>query len=151
MARYRATLTTPWTIEDAFAYLSDFSNAQEWDPGVVAAGRVEEGAIRQGSQFRLTASFLGRSVPLTYRIDEYDPPNAVTFLAGNATVISRDRITFERIATGTSLTYDADLRLKGPLRLADPLLAIAFGRVGNRALDGLRHRFSERSLGGARR
>jgi hypothetical protein len=34
--------------------------------------------------------------------------------------------------------YDADLRLKGPLRLADPLLRVAFSRIGDRARDGLR-------------
>ncbi|MBV8221122.1 MAG: hypothetical protein JO325_21875, partial [Solirubrobacterales bacterium] len=40
--------------------------------------------------------------------------------------------------TGTRVTYAADLRLKGLLRLADPLLALAFRRVGDRALAGLR-------------
>ncbi|MBV8942950.1 MAG: hypothetical protein JO240_14570, partial [Solirubrobacterales bacterium] len=34
--------------------------------------------------------------------------------------------------------YDAELRLKGLLRLADQLLALAFNRVGDRALAGLR-------------
>jgi hypothetical protein len=33
---------------------------------------------------------------------------------------------------------DADLRLKGALRLGDPLLGLAFNRVGDRALAGLR-------------
>ena len=60
------------------------------------------------------------------------------FLGENATVVSRDRITFETIPTGTRVSYDADLRLKGPLRLADPLLGVAFNRVGGRALAGLR-------------
>ena len=35
-------------------------------------------------------------------------------------------------------SYDADLRLKGVLRLADPLLGLAFGRIGDRAAEGLR-------------
>ena len=39
---------------------------------------------------------------------------------------------------GTLVTYDADLALKGPLKLADPLLGLAFNRVGDRALAGLR-------------
>jgi hypothetical protein len=52
----------------------------------------------------------------------------------NATVVSHDRITFKTTATGTRVTYDADLRPKGLLRPADPLLALAFKRVGDRAL-----------------
>lgn len=79
-----------------------------------------------------------RKNELTYRIVEYDPPRAVTFIGENATVISRDRITFETTTDGTRVTYDADLALKGPLRIADPLLGLAFNRVGDRALDGLR-------------
>ena len=138
MARYQSSIDTRWTPDEAFEYLSDLSTTAKWDPGVVQAERVEAGAIGVGTEFRLVAEFLGRKTRLVYRIVEHEPPRAVTFVGENATVISRDRITFEAIATGTRVTYDADLRLKGPLRLADPLLALAFNRVGDRALTGLR-------------
>jgi carbon monoxide dehydrogenase subunit G len=137
MARYRASIETLWTPAEAFAYLSDFSTSAEWDPGVIEATRVGARAAGEGTEFRLVAAFLGRKTPLTYRVVEYDRPRAVTFVGGNATVVSRDRITFETIATGTRVTYDADLRLKGLLRLAGPFLALAFPRVGDRALAGL--------------
>ena len=138
MARYRASTDTTWTADDAFAYLSDFSTSAEWDPGVVEARRLGRGTLGVGSEFHLVAEFMGRKTPLSYRITEYDPPRAVTFVGENATVVSHDRITFESIATGTRITYDADLRLKGVLRVADPLLALVFARVGDRALAGLR-------------
>jgi carbon monoxide dehydrogenase subunit G len=138
MARYRASIETEWTPNEAFAYLSDFSTSAEWDPGVVEAERLGAGAIGEGTEFRLVAEFLGRKTPLTYRVVEHDPPRAVTFVGENATVVSHDRISFEPIPAGTRVTYDADLGLKGPLKLADPLLALAFNRVGDRALKGLR-------------
>jgi carbon monoxide dehydrogenase subunit G len=138
VARYRASIDTRWTPQEAFAYLSDFSTSAEWDPGVVEAARVGAGAVGDGTEFRLVAEFLGRKTPLTYRIIEYEPPRAVTFLGENASVVSHDRITLETTATGTRVTYDADLRLKGPLRVADPLLALAFNRAGDSALAGLR-------------
>lgn len=137
MARYRASIETLWTPEQAFAYLSDFSTSSEWDPGVVEAARVGAGAVGEGTEFRLVATFLGRKTAITYRIVEYDPPNAVTFLGENATAVSHDRITFHTIPTGTRVTYDAALELKGRLRIADPLLALAFNRVGDRARAGL--------------
>jgi carbon monoxide dehydrogenase subunit G len=138
MAHYRATIDTQQPREDVFAYLSDFSTTREWDPGVVEAERVNGAAVGEGTEFRLVAVFLGRQTPLTYRIVEYDPPRAVTFLGENATVISRDRMTFDTTAEGTRITYDANLALKGPFRIADPLLGLAFTRVGDRALAGLR-------------
>jgi carbon monoxide dehydrogenase subunit G len=138
MARYRASIDTPWTPDEAFAYLSDFSTSAEWDPGVVEADRVGSAPVSEGTEFRLLAAFLGRKTRLTYQVVEYEPPRAVTFLGENATVVSHDRITFETIPTGTRVTYDAELKLKGALRLADPLLGLAFNRVGDRALAGLR-------------
>jgi len=137
MARYRATIYTDRAPEDAFAYLSDFSTAEEWDPGVVRAERLGDAAVGEGSEFRLVASFLGRETTLIYRIVEYDPPRAVTFRGENSAVVSLDRITFEPSEEGTRITYDADLTLKGPLKVADPLLGLAFGGVGDRALAGL--------------
>ena len=142
MARYRATIDTAHEREDVFAYLSDFSTTEEWDPGVVEAERLNDAPVGEGTEFRLVAGFLGRKTALTYRIVECDPPHAVTFRGENATVISNDRITFEEAGEGTRITYDAELALKGPLRLADPLLGLAFNRVGDRALAGLNNQLA---------
>ncbi len=147
MAHYQATLDTPRERDDVFAYLSDFSTTQEWDPGVVEAERLNDGAVGEGTQFRLVAEFLGRKTALSYRIVEYDPPRAVAFRGENATVVSNDRITFEPVGNVTRITYDADLALKGPLRIADPVLRLAFNRVGNRALAGLRHKLAPTRAG----
>lgn len=138
MAHYRASIDTKRPRAEVFAYLSDFSTTREWDPGVVDAERLNGQTVGEGSEFRLVARFLGRKNELTYRIVEYDPPVAVTLLGANATVVSRDRITFEITAQGTRITYDADLALKGLLRIADPVLGLAFSRVGDRAVAGLR-------------
>ena len=138
MARYVASVETTRPPHEAFAYLSDFSTTQEWDPGVVAARRLDDGPVRQGSEFELQARFLGRTNVLVYRIVEFTPDKAVTLRGENATVVSLDRMTFEPSAGGTRITYDADLALKGRMRFADPLLRLAFNRVGQRALEGLR-------------
>jgi carbon monoxide dehydrogenase subunit G len=138
MARYKATVETPLPPAEAFAYLSDFSTAEEWDPGTVQAERLGEGQLGEGTEFRLVAAFLGRNTTLTYRIVEFDPPNAVTFRGENSTVVSLDRITFEPSDGGTRVLYDADLKLKGLLKLADPLLGLAFNRIGDSALAGMR-------------
>jgi carbon monoxide dehydrogenase subunit G len=143
MAHYKASLDTPRPPEEMFAYLSDFSTTAEWDPGVIEAERLGEEPVREGTEFRLLAKFLGRKTPLTYRIVEYDPPTAVTFRGESPTVVSLDRITFEPSNGGTRITYDADLTLNGALKLADPLLRLAFKRVGARALAGLRRALQE--------
>jgi carbon monoxide dehydrogenase subunit G len=143
MAHYKASMHTPRPPEEAFAYLSDFSTTEHWDPGVVSAERLGDGPVREGTEFALVARFLGRDNAIVYRVVEFDAPISVTLLGENASVVSLDRITCEASGTGTKITYDARLSLKGPLRIAEPLLAPAFKRVGDRALEGLRRTIGE--------
>ena len=139
MARYTATLETPRKRRDVAAYLSDFSTTQEWDPGVVEAQRLDHGPVGLGSRFRVVARFLGRRAELTYEIVRHDPDELVTLRGENATVVSLDTMRFsDTPEAGTRVSYEADLTLKGPLRALDPLLGLAFNRVGDRAAAGLR-------------
>lgn len=138
MARYRTVIDSPKPREELFPYLADFANAQEWDPGVVRAERTDSGEVVVGSAFELVAAFMGRETPLKYEVTAIEPPRSVTFRGENATVVSLDTITFADRPNGTRLTYDADLQLKGPLKLADPALKLAFGKIGDKARDGLR-------------
>lgn len=142
MARYVATADSPRPREEVFAYLKDFSNAAEWDPGVAEAQRLDTGEIKVGSEFLLVTEFLGRKTPLTYRVVELKAPELVVFEASTGTLRSHDRLTFEERDGGTRVTYDADLTLSGPLKLADPLLKLAFGWIGGRARDGLRRQLA---------
>jgi carbon monoxide dehydrogenase subunit G len=138
MAHYTASIETLRPLAETFAYLSDFSTTKQWDPGVVEAERLGDAPIGEGTEFRVVADFLGRKAALAYRIVEFAPGKAVALRGENATVVSLDRITFDPADGGTRVTYDADLALKGPLRIADPVLGLAFDRIGNRALEGLR-------------
>jgi hypothetical protein len=138
MASYRTTIDSTLPPEVAFAELADFSSTELWDPGVVEARRLDDGALAVGSRFRVVASIAGRHVPLEYEIVDIDRPNRVVLRAENASVVSLDTITFAPSPTGTAVRYDADLRLKGPLRILDPVLALVFRRIGDRARDGLR-------------
>jgi carbon monoxide dehydrogenase subunit G len=139
MARYVTTIESPRPREDVFAHLSDFSTTQEWDPGVAEAERLDEGPIVVGSRVRLVADFMGRKTPLVYEVTAIDPPASITLRGENASVVSLDTMTFAPTASGgTRIVYDADLTLKGPLRVADPLLKLVFNRIGDKAAAGLR-------------
>jgi len=138
MARYTTSVRTPMPAEDAFAYLADFSTTSEWDPGITEAERLDDGPLGICSRFRVVARSLGRDVPFVYEVTAYEPPQRIELRGESSTVVSLDEITVERAAGGALVTYDARLTLKGALRLADPLLGIAFKRVGDRAAAGMR-------------
>jgi len=138
VVHYQRRLVVPLPLDEAFAYLSRFSSAADWDPGVTSARMVTPDPVRLGSVFALDAVFMGNTVPLRYEITEFDPPNRVVLAAENGSVRSTDEITFSTDSSGgTVVHYNADLALKGPARLAAPAFALAFRRIGDRASDGL--------------
>ena len=148
MVHYHRRLIVPVPLDQAFAYLSRFSSAAEWDPGVSSARMVTPDPPALGSVFALDAVFLGNTVPLRYEITEFDPPNRVVLAAENASVRSTDAISFTANPSGgTVIEYSADLALKGLARLAAPIFALAFHRIGDRASDGLLATFTAHSRG----
>jgi hypothetical protein len=143
MARYVASVQTSWEREVAFRYLAAFSNIADWDPGVARAKPLGNEQLEVGSRFEVISSVRGREVPLVYETVEIDPPKRVRLRAETRTIVSLDEMNFIiRPGGGTIVTYDADLRLKGPLRAFEPLMRIALPRLGDAARDGLRERLS---------
>ena len=146
MAHYRREIAVPTPLGTTFAYLSRFSSAEEWDPGIVRAEMVTPEPVGLGSRFRLLAVFLGAKVALEYEIIEYDPPRRVVLAAENRSVRSTDTISFDSATTGgTVVRYEAVLLPKGVARLADPLFALALRRVGERAASGLQAALADRA------
>ncbi len=138
MARYETTIETAGLqVNRAFAHLSDFTSAQDWDPGVIRADRNDRGAIRVGSTFDLVASFLGREIPLTYEIVELSPNDHVVLRAENESVVSLDELRFTATDDGCAVTYRAQLDGKGWFRIMGPVLQQLFNRIGRTAEEGL--------------
>ena len=143
MAHYRGTVESTRPPEATFAYMAEFANVEEWDPTVVEARSLRGGAPALGSRFFVRVHWLGRDVELTYEIVEFEPPRLLVLRAENATTVSEDTVEVEPHGERSRMTYDARVTLKGAARLLDPLLGLAFRRLGDNAAAGLR-----RELGG---
>jgi carbon monoxide dehydrogenase subunit G len=138
MASYAATITSARSAADTFAYLAEFSNTAAWDPGVLDAEQVGAGAVTVGTAFRLAVPFLGRRLTLVYQVIRLDPGREVVLRAAGRLLLATDRITVSEDGDRAVVRYEAQVRLRGPLRLVDPLLARGFRAVGDRAAAGLR-------------
>lgn len=106
------------------------------------AHALQEGEPRLGSRFFVVVHWLGRDLPLTYEIVEFEPPRRLVLRAENATTVSEDTVQIEPQGEGSALTYDAGVSLKGAARVLDPLLGLAFKRLGDNAAAGLRRELS---------
>jgi hypothetical protein len=134
MAHYVTTVPSRLTPEEAFAFMADFRNVTEWDPSIEQIDLISGEAGELGSRYRVKM----RSTELEYETTAVTPGRSVVLRGENGWVVSIDEI---GVAPGgdapSDVTYDARLSLKGPLKLADPLLALVFGRLGDKARAGL--------------
>lgn len=137
MARYVGGLVTPHSPGETFDYLADFSSVAEWDPSVSEARLLDGDPRRAGARFAVKLDFLGRERTMLYRTLEAERPNRVVLRAEAGAAVSRDVIEFTPIAGGTYISYEANLELKWPLRLFDPLFEPIFRRYAERGREGL--------------
>jgi hypothetical protein len=136
MAHYQADIESQRSAADTFDYLATFSNAAQWDPGVVAGQQLDPGPVGEGTRFRLELAFLGHRVSLTYLITQFVPGREVVLTAEGRLLKATDRITVTG-ADPVRVHYDAAVRLQGPLMMLDPLLNRGFRTAADRAAAGL--------------
>jgi len=134
MARYTTSVSTRLSPADAFAFMADVRRFAEWDPGVSKAVRVQgEGAT--GSAYELTLS-PGATV-MRYEVTACEAPRMLRMIARTRLLTSVDEVRVVPSGTGAVVTYDAVLTLNGLLGVMNPLLQLAFNRLGDRAARGL--------------
>lgn len=143
MARYVAIIRSPWSAERAFGYMADLRNFAEWDPGVRSSTLVA------GSEPGLSAAYDVKvsGTELRYETREFDPPTHTVVEAKSKRLRSYDVIEITEHEDGCEVVYDATLELNGVLKIADPLLGLFFGRIGDKAAAGMERALEGRKVG----
>lgn len=131
------TVETTAAPAAVFAYLSDFRNTTEWDPGTVTTELVQgDGGV--GSVYHNVSEFNGRQTELDYTVVEHQEPSLLVLRGTNKTVDATDRMEISPHGAGSRVVYSADFTFKGLARLATPFLGKAFKKLGDEAEVGLR-------------
>ncbi len=123
--------------DEAFLYTADFSNIEDWDPGVVSSRRIGQGPVGVGSQFELEIKFGGATMQMVYEITEYEPSDRVVLVGRGDKLIAVDEIRFARHDNMTVIDYTADLTFLNWFRNVTRFMGPTLKKVGTKALDGL--------------
>jgi len=145
MTTLHELIETALPIDATFSYVADFANAEEWDPGVATAERLDSGPVGVGTRYRLGVRIGGRVAPMEYRVSVFEPPTRVVLVGSGSGVSAVDDIRFERVDSGTRVDYKADIRLEGARRLIQPFLGRVFATIGRNARDGMRRTLAARA------
>ncbi len=145
MAVLKERIDTSLDIENAFDFIADFANSAKWDPGTATSEALDGGAPRVGSRYLLGVKMGSRVAPMTYTITHLDRPHRVVLAGEGSSVSAVDDISFAPSASGTTIEYVADIRLKGVLRLLAPLAGGSFRRLADNARAGMQRALDARA------
>lgn len=115
------TFTVSSSLEDAFNYLSDFTNTTEWDPGTLETTRITgDGGL--GTTYANRSEFMGRTVDLTYETIGFDRPIHFVCRGASKTATATDTMSFTRDGERTQIRYRADFEFHGVVKFVAPLV-----------------------------
>lgn len=138
MAHYATTVSSPRAYLDVRDYMTDFRCVADWDPSIRSCTLTRgEDPRAVGSRFHVAM----KRMQLDYELTEVSP-GRISLRGENGTLVSFDVITVRDTGTGSEVTYDAALELKGWRKVGEPLLRLLFGRIGDKAEEGLRRQLS---------
>ena len=135
ITRTIAVDTTPAAV---YAYLSDFTTSEQWDPGTVETTLVEgDGGV--GSTYHNRSVFRGNETELTYVTMDLQPDRLVVMRGENKSVIAQDTMSIRpgTNGRGTELVYEADFTFKGLAKLVTPFLRGELTKLGDEAEEAL--------------
>jgi carbon monoxide dehydrogenase subunit G len=135
--KLQRTVETKAAPAVVFAYLSDFTHTNEWDPGTVHT-ELTSGDGGVGTKYHNVSKFMGRETELTYEVVQHQPDYRFALRGENSSVIANDTMEISRSGEGSTVTYTADFEFKGIAKLVAPLLKPALKKLGDEAETGLR-------------
>ncbi|MBV9821340.1 MAG: SRPBCC family protein [Actinobacteria bacterium] len=112
------------------AYLADFGNAEQWDPGTEECSRQDTGPVRVGSSWRNVSKIAGISTELIYTLEEFSDDHIV-LVGRNDTATSTETIEVTATGSGSDITYTNEVEFHGAARAATPVAKLVFEKLGN--------------------
>jgi uncharacterized protein YndB with AHSA1/START domain len=139
MPTVERTITVERPVGAVWAYLTDFTTTEQWDPPTVSTVRTSgDGSV--GTTYRNVSRMLGREVEVEYEVVRYEPYEVFELTGAANGMDLRDTITFESGAETTTVTYRSEFSPHGVAKLAAPIVAGGIELLGNRAAASLEER-----------
>ena len=121
-------------VHEVFAYVSEFSRIEEWDPAVARARKVTSGPPGVGTEYRID---MKAGFSLDYTVVEFVENERILMDVSSRFFVAREEIFFDEAASGAMLRYVADFDFPAPFRVFNRLFPGFMDRIGKSAMEGL--------------
>ena len=131
------TVVTKRPPQDVFAFVSDFANIEQWDPGVVTSKKITPGPVGENSYFALSLRYFFVPVKMIYVITEFNPPHRVVLEGHGDTFSVVDTIEVRPIAQGAKVIYNARFMFSADTETRISRFGPLFDFIGKSAMKGM--------------
>jgi dehydrogenase/reductase SDR family protein 12 len=133
------TIEVTRKLHEAFAYVSEFSRIEQWDPAVAKASKLSSGKPGIGSRYQID---MKAGFSLYYEIIEFEANKRLLMTVDSKLFTAVEEIIFTTTdtgtGTGTRVRYIANFNFPAPVAIISRLNPAVMDWVGNTALEGLR-------------
>lgn len=137
MSSIRGSIDIQRPVEHVFGVVADARNEVRYNPQMTGCVKVTEGPIGVGSRFEATMVGRGKPMPLTIEYTAYDPPRHLASRSVMAGAVVVGDLRLDPVAAGTHFSWDWDVQLPWPARLAGPIVQLIGRRQEHRIWAGL--------------
>lgn len=136
MPTIRRTITADQPLSAVWAFLSDFTTTEQWDPGTVRTTRRSgDGGV--GTVYDNVSKMAGRETELEYTVVAVEPQKRIQLRGVNKSVVATDTLSFTGDEQRTTVEYVADFEFQGLFKLLAPLMALPLKRLGDKGAQGM--------------
>jgi hypothetical protein len=138
MSRIAGEVVIGAAAEDVFDMVADERNEPRYNPRIARAEKVTPGPVGPGTRFVAQPKGMGSKGAMELEIVAYDRPRLLRNVVRSSYMHVEGTVTFADVDAGTRLAWDWTMRLRGPMRLLWPVLALAGPRWERRNWLGLK-------------
>lgn len=116
--------------DEVFAFMNDPDNVPVWNSNVIEYERITEGPLKQGTQNRVKAKVVGKTLEATNEVTEFEEGRRVVSRTIDSPLAVEGETRFEETSGGTRVTFHQEAEIPGGFfgRLAEPLVARMFAK-----------------------
>ncbi len=137
MPSIERTVIVDTPLERVWAFLTDFTTTEQWDPPTVSTALVSgDGGV--GSVYRNVSRILGQNTQIEYTVVETEPMSVFTLEGKASSMTMLDTMRFDNDGGQTTVTYTAEFNPEGVAKLFAPLMPLGLKKIGNDAAESMR-------------
>jgi uncharacterized membrane protein len=138
MARIEENVEIKRPVEQVFAYTTDAKSWPKWQSIIVESEQTSAGPFSVGTSFRGTTRLMGRSMPWTAKVTEFEANRMYRKNIDSGTVTIAQHNTYQPLEGGTRFTIIYDMRVGGFMKIMSPVLASSMRKELKKSLGTLK-------------